>query len=136
MWPGARAGHGEANPDHHIAVEGPNDLAADLVGDHEHTQRNKFRVGEVPDFFLQRHAGAEVFNSVAAPKDDRIGGHAGEPCSKQISHRPSPAATTLRVLLSILIRGSIFLVKPPLHPLKASLEFSVRFAQRGLSIER
>ena len=53
---GARAGYGEREADHNVAFESPHHLASNFVGDHEHAQRNQFRVAEIPDFFLQGDA--------------------------------------------------------------------------------
>ena len=60
----ARAGNGEREADHGVPLEGTHYLAADLVGDDKHSQRHQFRVGEIPDFFLQCNAGAEFFDAV------------------------------------------------------------------------
>ena len=74
---GAGTGNREREADHDVAVEGAHHLAANFVGHHEHAQRHQFRVGKVPDFFLQGDAGAEVFDAVAAAEDNGVGASSG-----------------------------------------------------------
>src|ERR1039457_2719911 len=71
----ARAGDGEREAYHDIAVKGAHHLATDLVGNDKHAQRHQLRVSEVPDFSLQCHAGVEILDAVAATEHDGVGGH-------------------------------------------------------------
>ena len=50
---GLQAGDGEAETDHSFAIERAERLASDLGSDDEQTDREKFDVGEAPDFPLQ-----------------------------------------------------------------------------------
>jgi len=49
------AGNGQAKPHHLAAVEGAEDLAADLVRYHEHARRKQIDVVEAPDDSLEAH---------------------------------------------------------------------------------
>jgi hypothetical protein len=70
----AIAGYSECKCDHYGAVEGPDDLSADLVGDHEHSQRDQFRVGKAPYLLLQIEAHAGFFD-VDATSDYDVSAH-------------------------------------------------------------
>src|SRR3989441_7955457 len=55
-------GDGKGESDDFFAVEGADDLSTDFLRDYEHAQRNKFEVGEVPNFLLrseERRVGKE-----------------------------------------------------------------------------
>src|SRR5438270_7083955 len=62
---GARAGNGESKADQLAAIKGADDLPADFPADHEHAQRDQVHVVKIPDLFLQRDAGLELFHAVA-----------------------------------------------------------------------
>ena len=55
-----------------VAVEGTDHVAADLLGNHEHSHRHQFGVGEVPDFFLQGNARAQVLEPWQRRISDRV----------------------------------------------------------------
>src|SRR5438445_321722 len=75
-------GDGKGESDDFFAVEGADDLSTDFLRDYEHAQRNKFEVGEVPNFLLQCHASSDFIELVTFSDQERIGGHsfAGSCC--------------------------------------------------------
>ena len=69
------ARHRERETNHFDAIEGADDLSTDLLGDHEKTERNQFRVSEIPDFPLQGDSGAQFLEFVTVTNDDCVGLH-------------------------------------------------------------
>src|SRR5258708_34339259 len=69
----ARAGKPQRKTKQFTAVESTNDLSANLLADHEHTQRNQITVVKIPHFLLQRDAGGELINAVALPDSNLAG---------------------------------------------------------------
>ena len=70
----ARARYGEGESRKLVAIESPDDLSADLVGHHEHSERHQVGVRKIPDFFLQGDAGREFICAATMPDRDAIAG--------------------------------------------------------------
>src|SRR6267154_1414418 len=67
---GTAAGNGKGKAHQVVPVKSSNSLAADFLADHEHAQRNKIQVAEIPDLFLERHAGIEFIDADAFTNSD------------------------------------------------------------------
>src|SRR6267378_815764 len=69
------ARHGKSESHHLCAVESAHHLTADFLSHHEHAQRDKLSIGEVPNVFLQSYASPQLVESLTAADHDGIRAH-------------------------------------------------------------